>query len=34
MNPVSIARLIVSTFLQSDNLVAEEIVIRPIQGDI
>jgi NADP-dependent 3-hydroxy acid dehydrogenase YdfG len=34
MNPVSIARLIVSTFLQSDNLVAEEIVIRPLQGDL
>ncbi len=34
MNPKSIARLIVSTFLQSDNLVAEEIVIRPLQGDL
>jgi len=34
MNPESIARLIVSTFLQSDNLVAEEIVIRPLQGDL
>ncbi len=31
MNPESIARLIVSTFLQSDNLVAEEIVIRPLK---
>jgi short-subunit dehydrogenase len=34
MNPESIARLIVSAFLQSDNLVAEEIVIRPLQGDL
>ncbi len=34
MNPESIARLIVSTFLQSDNLVSEEIVIRPLQGDL
>ncbi len=34
MNPESIARLIVSTFLQSDNLVVEEIVIRPLQGDL
>ena len=34
MNPESIARLIVSTFLQSDNLVAEEIVVRPLQGDL
>ena len=34
MNPESIARLIVSTFLQSDNLVAEEIIIRPLQGDL
>ncbi len=34
MKPESIARLIVSTFLQSDNLVAEEIIIRPLQGDL
>jgi short-subunit dehydrogenase len=34
MKPESIARLIVSTFLQSDNLVAEEIVVRPLQGDL
>jgi short-subunit dehydrogenase len=34
MKPESIARLIVSTFLQTDNLVAEEIVIRPLQGDL
>ena len=33
MNPESIARLIVSAFLQSDNLVVEDIVVRPIQGD-
>jgi NADP-dependent 3-hydroxy acid dehydrogenase YdfG len=34
MNPESIARLMVSVFLQTDNLVTEEIVIRPMQGDI
>ena len=34
MNPESIARLMVSAFLQSDNLVTEEIVVRPIQGDL
>ena len=34
MNPKSIARLMVSTFLQKDNLVAEEIVVRPIEGDL
>jgi len=34
MNPESIARTIVSSFLQSDNLVAEEIVLRPLQGDL
>ena len=34
MNPESIARLIVSTYLQSDNLVTEEIIIRPLQGDL
>jgi short-subunit dehydrogenase len=34
MNPESIARTIVSAFLQSDNLVAEEIVLRPLQGDL
>ncbi len=34
MSPESIARLIVSAFLQSDNLVVEEIVVRPLQGDL
>ena len=34
INPESIARLMVSAFLQSDNLVVEEIVVRPIQGDL
>ncbi len=34
MNPESIARLIVSTFLQSDNLVMEDIVVRPLHGDL
>lgn len=34
MSPESIARLMVSAFLQSDNLVVEDIVVRPLQGDI
>ena len=34
MNPESIARLMVSAFLQKDNLVTEEIVVRPIEGDL
>ena len=34
MNPESIARIIVSTYLQKDNLVTEEIVLRPITGDL
>ena len=34
MNPESIARLIVSNYLQKDNLVTEEIVLRPITGDL
>ena len=34
MNPESIARLMVSAFLQSDNLVVEDIVVRPLQGDL
>lgn len=34
MNPESIARIIVSTYLQKDNLVAEEIKLRPITGDL
>ncbi len=34
MSPESIARLMVSAFLQSDNLVVEDIVIRSIQGDL
>jgi len=34
MNPESIARIIVSAYLQKDNLVTEEIVLRPITGDL
>ena len=34
MNPESIARIIVSTYLQKDNLVSEEIILRPITGDL
>lgn len=34
MNPESVARVVVSAFLQSDNLVHEQIVIRPITGDL
>ncbi len=34
MSPGSIARLMVSAFLQSDNLVVEDIVIRSLQGDL
>jgi len=34
MSPESIARLMVSAFLQSDNLVVEDIVVRPLQGDL
>jgi len=34
MNPESIAHLIVSAYLQKDNLVTEEIVLRPITGDL
>ena len=34
MNPESIARIIVSSYLQKDNLVTEEIVLRPVTGDL
>lgn len=34
MNPDSIARIIVSAYLQKDNLVTEEIVLRPVTGDL
>ena len=34
MNPESIALIIVSAYLQKDNLVTEEIVLRPITGDL
>lgn len=34
MNPESIARLMVSAFLQSDNLVVEDIIVRSLQGDL
>ncbi len=34
MSAESIARLMVSAFLQSDNLVVEDIVVRSLQGDL
>jgi short-subunit dehydrogenase len=34
MNAESIARIMVSSFLHKDNVVTEEIVVRPIGGDI
>jgi short-subunit dehydrogenase len=34
MNPESIAHIIVSAYLQKDNLVTEEIRLRPITGDL
>ncbi len=34
MQPESIARVIVSSFLQKENIVTEEIVLRPIGGDL
>jgi len=34
MQPESIARILVSSYLQKDNLVTEEIVLKPIQGDL
>jgi 3-oxoacyl-[acyl-carrier protein] reductase len=34
MNPESIAHIIVSVYLQKDNLVTEEILLRPITGDL
>jgi 3-oxoacyl-[acyl-carrier protein] reductase len=34
MNPESIAHIIVSAYLQKDNLVTEEILLRPITGDL
>lgn len=34
MKPESIARVMVSSFLQKDNIVSEEIVLRPLQGDL
>ena len=34
MSTQNIARLMVSAFLQKENLVSEEIVIRPITGDL
>jgi 3-oxoacyl-[acyl-carrier protein] reductase len=34
MNPEDIAQLLVWIYLQKKNLVTEEIVIRPIQGDL
>jgi len=34
MNAESIARIMVSSFLHKDNVVTEEIVVRPVGGDI
>lgn len=34
MSPEEIARVIVWAFLQKGNLVTEEIVLRPVQGDL
>jgi 3-oxoacyl-[acyl-carrier protein] reductase len=34
IQPESIARLIVSAYLQKDKLVTEEIIIRPQEGDL
>ena len=34
MSPEGIARIMVSSFLHTDNLVTEEIVLRPVEGDI
>jgi short-subunit dehydrogenase len=34
INPESLARIIVSAYLQKDNLVTEEIVLRPVTGDL
>lgn len=34
MNPESIAHTIVSAYLQDDNVVTEEIVLRPVTGDL
>jgi NADP-dependent 3-hydroxy acid dehydrogenase YdfG len=34
MSTEEIARIIVWAYLQKENLVTEEIVLRPIQGDL
>jgi short-subunit dehydrogenase len=34
MKPESIARVIVSSFLHKDNIVPEEIILRPLHGDL
>jgi short-subunit dehydrogenase len=34
MSPESLARVVVSSFLQKDNLVTEEIVLRTLTGDL
>jgi short-subunit dehydrogenase len=34
MSSEDIARLLVWAFLQKENLVTEELVIRPIEGDL
>jgi hypothetical protein len=34
MNTENIARLLVWAFLQKENMISEEIVVRPIEGDL
>ena len=34
MSAENIARIMVSSFLHKDNVVMEEIIVRPISGDI
>jgi len=34
MNPDDLAHLLVSTYLQSKNIITEEITVRPILGDL
>jgi short-subunit dehydrogenase len=34
LNPEEIARVIVSTYLERSNMVTEEILVRPMEGDL
>ncbi len=34
LNPEEIARVIVSAYLEKSSMVTEEILVRPIQGDL